>query len=132
MKVAVVDDDPDMVKMVSFIIGNIDTDITIEKYSDGNRFLQDLKARTIMSDKPETPDIWDCLILDIMMPGISGIDIAKIANPYVPIMFITGLSDVVNITELENYGMVITKPLPLKSTSFILTKWFEAVQNKEL
>lgn len=63
-------------------------------------------------------NIYDCIVLDIMMPGKSGWDVCKfIRNKYdVPVIFLTALGDETDIVTGYEIGAdeYITKPFSAK------------------
>jgi FixJ family two-component response regulator len=62
------------------------------------------------------PDIPSCLVLDVELPGVSGLDLQKRleeANRAIPIVFITGYGDVPKSVRAMKAGAVefLIKPL---------------------
>ena len=64
-KVAIVDDEEDIVKIVSFYLRQ--EGFSTEAFFDGESFLKALSKSS-----------FDCVILDLMLPGVSGMEILKI------------------------------------------------------
>ena len=65
--------------------------------------------------KNKSPDVTACLILDIRLPGVSGLDFQvelAAANIHIPIIFITGHGDVPMTVRAMKAGAVefLTKP----------------------
>src|SRR5437868_5356360 len=63
----------------------------------------------------ERPDVPSCLILDVRMPGLSGLDLQRElseANIHIPIIFITGHGDIPMSVRAMKAGAVefLTKP----------------------
>ncbi|RDJ13945.1 response regulator transcription factor [Rhizobium grahamii] len=61
---------------------------------------------------PQIPDI-NCLVLDISMPGMSGIDISKELgrrNIAIPVVFMTGHAQQSLINEAKRTGICLLKP----------------------
>lgn len=81
--VRVVDDDPQLLKAIGFFLDTNDIDNAL--YSGGTELLEhaDLKSP-------------GCLILDVMMPGMSGPELQKVLNKKevtLPIIFLTAFGD---------------------------------------
>jgi two-component system alkaline phosphatase synthesis response regulator PhoP len=80
-KILVIDDDPGLLELVGFILEQQGYEVITAL--DGSEGL-----RKVMEEKP------DCLILDIMLPGIDGIEVCRYlrANPKtanLPILMLT-------------------------------------------
>src|SRR2546427_8459413 len=66
----------------------------------------------------------DLVILDIMLPGISGIDTLRalrIANPSLPVIVITAYSSIDGAIEAMKHGAFHYIPKPFKNEEVILT-----------
>jgi RNA polymerase sigma factor (sigma-70 family) len=100
--VFVVDDDPSVRTAIKRLIGCVG--LQVELFGSAKEFLHSKK-----------PDVPSCLVLDIRLPGISGLDfqreLAK-ANIHIPIIFITGHGDVPMTVRAMKAGAVefLTKP----------------------
>jgi RNA polymerase sigma factor (sigma-70 family) len=100
--VFVVDDDPSVRTAIKRLIGCVG--LQVELFGSAKEFLH--------SKRPEVPS---CLVLDIRLPGISGLDfqreLAK-TNLHIPIIFITGHGDVPMTVRAMKAGAVefLTKP----------------------
>ncbi|HEX8253444.1 MAG TPA: sigma-54 dependent transcriptional regulator [Thermoanaerobaculia bacterium] len=71
----------------------------------------------------ETEDV-DLVILDVMLPGISGIDTLRalrISNPSLPVIVITAFSSIDGAIEAMKYGAFHYIPKPFKNEEVILT-----------
>ena len=82
--VFVVDDDPSVRESIERLLGTID--LSVQVFGAAREFLN--------SDRPEIPA---CLVLDVRLPGISGLDFQRElskANIRIPIIFITAHGDV--------------------------------------
>jgi FixJ family two-component response regulator len=82
--VFVVDDDPSVRESIERLLGTID--LSVQVFGTAREFLN--------SDRPEIPA---CLVLDVRLPGISGLDFQRElskANIRIPIIFITAHGDV--------------------------------------
>jgi len=100
--VYIVDDDQAVRDSLSWLIESIN--INVEVYSSAQDFLDKYK-----SDNP------GCLIADVRMPGISGLELQKILNEKnytIPIILITGHGDVPMAVRALKNGAVdfIEKP----------------------
>jgi RNA polymerase sigma factor (sigma-70 family) len=65
--------------------------------------------------KRQRPDVPSCLVLDVRMPGISGLDLQRQladANIHIPIVFITGHGDIPMSVRAMKAGAIefLTKP----------------------
>jgi FixJ family two-component response regulator len=100
--VFVIDDDAAMRGAVSNLIRSVG--LRVEVFASASEFLA--------AKRPDTPS---CLILDVRMPGVSGLDfqteLAK-ANKQIPIIFITGHGDIPMTVRAMKAGAVefLTKP----------------------
>jgi two-component system, NtrC family, response regulator PilR len=66
----------------------------------------------------------DLVILDIMLPGISGIDTLRslrISNPHLPVIIITAFSSIDGAIEAMKHGAFHYIPKPFKNEEVILT-----------
>ena len=66
----------------------------------------------------------DLVILDIMLPGISGIDTLRsirISNPHLPVIIITAFSSIDGAIEAMKYGAYHYIPKPFKNDEVIIT-----------
>lgn len=69
-----------------------------------------------------TPDEFDLVVTDQTMPGLSGVQLAGkmiTLRPDLPIMLCTGYSDVVDETNIGQYGIQAFLPKPLDSKEFL-------------
>lgn len=119
-KILVVDDEPDVRQRLSNIISKrIDSDV--ETAASGEEALEKLKQ-----------EAFDLALLDIKMPGLSGIDVIKKAAQFTPrtkIVVITGYDSEEIASEALKHGAVdyLTKPqtpesLVLKLKSILAQK----------
>jgi FixJ family two-component response regulator len=101
--VYVVDDDPSMRRALTNLFESVD--LRVEAFG---------SAQEILQSKP--PEVPSCLVLDIRLPGLSGLDLqadlAK-ANINTPIIFITGHGDIPMTVRAMKGGAVdfLTKPV---------------------
>ncbi|MFZ6725031.1 response regulator transcription factor [Undibacterium sp. MH2W] len=101
--VYLIDDDVAVRDSLSLLIGSVG--LHVRAYADVNQFLLDFK-----------PDAVCCLILDIRMPGISGLsfqDSLKERGVSIPIIFITGHGDLAQCTRAFKAGAIdfLLKPV---------------------
>ena len=80
-KVYVVDDDPDLVKVVSFRLKSAGFDV--QSFTSGASALE-----AIQSSPPQA------IVLDIQMPDMTGQELASKVDKNLPIIFLTGKVDV--------------------------------------
>jgi FixJ family two-component response regulator len=100
--VFVVDDDVAMRESLSSLIRSIN--LNVETFSSSREFLE--------QDKSRLPS---CLVLDVRMPGLSGMDLQRelaSAGDHIPIIFITGHGDIPMSVRAMKAGAVefLTKP----------------------
>jgi len=100
--VFVVDDDPSVRRSIKRLIGSVG--LQVELFGSAQEFL--------LGKRPDAPS---CLVLDIRLPGISGLDfqheLAE-ANIHIPIIFITAHGDIPMTVRAMKAGAVefLTKP----------------------
>jgi FixJ family two-component response regulator len=100
--VFVVDDDPSIRRAMRRLIGSVG--LQVELFGSAKEFL--------LSKRPDGPS---CLVLDIRLPGISGLDFQRElaeANIHIPIIFITAHGDIPMTVRAMKAGAVefLTKP----------------------
>ena len=101
-KVFVIDDDESIRESLKSLIRSVG--LSVETFASAQEFLQ--------SPRPDVPS---CLILDVRMPGLSGLDLQRDlteANIHIPIIFITGHGDIPMSVRAMKAGAVefLTKP----------------------
>jgi FixJ family two-component response regulator len=100
--VFIVDDDPSMCEALTRLLGTVGLKTQAFK-----------TAQELLSTKrPDTPS---CLVLDVRLPGLSGLDLQRElanADPPIPIVFITAHGDVPMTVQAMKAGAVefLTKP----------------------
>ena len=100
--VFVVDDDPSMRVALTHLFRSMDLGVAV--FGSATEFLQ-----------ADLPDIASCLVLDIRLPGVNGLDfqtrLAK-ANIRIPVVFMTGHGDIPMTVRAMKAGAVdfLTKP----------------------
>lgn len=100
--VFVIDDDESMREALRSLIRSVG--LSVQTFASAHEFLQ--------SKRPDAPA---CLILDVRMPGLSGLDLQRElseANIHIPIIFITGHGDIPMSVRAMKAGAVefLTKP----------------------
>jgi len=101
--VIVIDDDASMRRALTNLFQSVG--LAVEVFGSASEMLQ-----------AKLPDVASCLVLDIRLPGLSGLDfqteLAK-ANIHIPIIFMTGHGDVPMTVRAMKGGAVdfLTKPL---------------------
>ena len=100
--VFVIDDDDSIREALKSLIRSVG--LSVETFGSAQDFLQ-----------RQRPDIPACLILDVRMPGLSGLDLQRDlteANIHLPIIFITGHGDIPMSVRAMKAGAVefLTKP----------------------
>ena len=104
-RLVVVDDEPPILKLVTRILATENYDITAAESGD---------AAAQMVSRPDYPGV-DLLVTDLMMPGMSGRDLAAIVRgkyPKARILYVTGFADTLfkDLTELGPGESFIEKP----------------------
>ena len=100
--VFVIDDDESIRESLKSLIRSVG--LKVQTFASAHEFLQS-----------ERPDVPACLILDVRMPGLSGLDLQRDlseANIHIPIIFITGHGDIPMSVRAMKAGAVefLTKP----------------------
>jgi FixJ family two-component response regulator len=100
--VFIVEDDPSMQRALGNLFQSVG--LQVEVFGSASEMLQ-----------AELPDVASCLVLDVRLPGLSGLDfqteLAK-ANIHIPIIFMTGHGDIPMTVRAMKSGAVdfLTKP----------------------
>ena len=100
--VFVIDDDESIRESLKSLLRSVG--LGVEAFASAQEFLQSTR-----------PDVPACLILDVRMPGLSGLDLQRDlteANIHIPIIFITGHGDIPMSVRAMKAGAVefLTKP----------------------
>jgi FixJ family two-component response regulator len=100
--VFVIDDDESIREALKSLIRSVG--LSVQTFASAQEFLS--------SSRPDVPS---CLILDVRMPGLSGLDLQRElaeANIHIPIIFITGHGDIPMSVRAMKAGAVefLTKP----------------------
>jgi len=100
--VFVIDDDPSVRSTLKLLIGTVGLDV--EAFASTDSFLE-----------RKLPDGPSCLVLDVRLPGLSGLDFQRLLtarNIRIPIIFMTGYGDIQMGVRAMKSGAVefLTKP----------------------
>ena len=100
--VFVIDDDPSVRSTLKLLIGTVGLDV--ETFASTDSFLE-----------RKLPDGPSCLVLDVRLPGLSGLDFQRLLmarNIRIPIIFMTGYGDIQMGVRAMKSGAVefLTKP----------------------
>src|ERR1700716_3664739 len=100
--VFVVDDDPSVRRAIKRLVESVG--LRVELFGSAQEFL-----------RSERPDLPNCLVLDIRLPGMSGLDFQRDlaeAGIHIPIIFITAHGDIPMSVKAMKSGAVefLTKP----------------------
>ena len=100
--VFVVDDDPSVRATLQFLLSSVG--LPVETFASADSFLD-----------RKLPDAPSCLVLDVRLPGLSGLDFQRelaARNIHIPIIFITGHGDIPMTVRAMKDGAVefLTKP----------------------
>ena len=100
--VFVVDDDPSVRSSLKFLLSTVG--LQVESFDSADAFLH-----------KKMPDAPSCLVLDVRLPGLSGLDFQRelaARNTRIPIIFITGHGDIPMSVRAMKAGAVefLTKP----------------------
>ncbi|HJU09769.1 MAG TPA: response regulator transcription factor [Candidatus Binataceae bacterium] len=100
--VFVVDDDPSVRSSIKFLLSTVG--LQAETFESADGFL-----------RKKRPDVTSCLVLDVRLPGLSGIDFQReltARNIRTPIVFLTGYGDIPMGVRAMKAGAVefLTKP----------------------
>jgi FixJ family two-component response regulator len=103
--VHVVDDDPSVRKSLDRLLRSVG--YQVQTYD---------SARAFLGRVPQTGDTPQCLILDVRMPGVSGLELQsslRNSGSKIPIVFSTGFGDVTSSVRAMKIGAVdfLTKPI---------------------
>jgi two-component system response regulator PilR (NtrC family) len=112
MKVLIVDDEEVLRDVLETVLRREDFDVVLA--ASGEEALNVLDG----------DDGIDLVILDVMLPGISGIDTLRairIANPTLPVIVITAFSSIDGAIEAMKHGAFHYIPKPFKNEEVILT-----------
>jgi FixJ family two-component response regulator len=107
--VFVIDDDPSVREGLSALFRSVDLQVKV--FASGTEFLQS-----------KLPDAPSCMVLDVRLPGLSGLDfqaeLAK-ANIRIPIVFMTGHGDIPMTVRAMKAGAVEFLPKPFRDQDML-------------
>jgi RNA polymerase sigma factor (sigma-70 family) len=100
--VFVIDDDPSVRSSLKFLLSTVG--LQVESFGSADTFL-----------RKNLPDAPSCLVLDVRLPGLSGLDFQRelaAKNIHIPIVFLTGHGDIPMSVRAMKAGAVefLTKP----------------------
>ncbi len=100
--VHVIDDDPGMLRAISRQLRSYN--YVVHAYTSAEKFL-----------KQEVPSTTSCLVLDLKMPKISGLELQQVLSKgesYLPVIFVSGAADIASSVKAMKAGAVdfLTKP----------------------
>jgi len=100
--VFVVDDDPSVRSSLKFLLSTVG--LKVESFDSADGFL-----------RAKPPDVPSCLVLDVRLPGLSGLDFQRELSArgiHIPIVFVTGHGDIPMSVRAMKAGAVefLTKP----------------------
>src|ERR1700733_15908560 len=107
--VLVIDDDPDLRASVGRLLRSVG--IESQLFASISDFLK--------SDPPDGPA---CLVLDVRLPGQSGLDLQRelaVANRELPIIFITGHGDIPMTVQAMKGGAIEFFTKPIRDQEFL-------------
>ena len=107
--VFLVDDDPSVRKALTRLIKSAGYDV--KAFASARDFLDSPRAENVA-----------CLVLDIRMPGLSGMDLQRelnTANTALPIIFITGHGDIPTSVKAMKAGATDFLPKPVKEIDLL-------------
>lgn len=116
--VGVVDDDPAVREALCLTLGSLS--IGVQPYTNAREFLDDPRGRQCA-----------CLILDVRMPGMSGIDLQRRlieTGRHIPVIFISGHGDVPMVVAAMRLGAVdfLQKPVNAQKLLAIVQQTLES------
>lgn len=103
--VFVVDDDPDIRDALDSLFRSVGLDVAVFASA----------AELLQSTEPSLQEASGCIVLDVRLPGVSGLDFQNQlvrTNAHIPIVFMTGFGDVPMTVRAMKAGAVdfLTKP----------------------
>src|SRR6202521_1066387 len=107
--VFVVDDDPSIRRAIKRLVQSVG--LHVELFASATEFMNSSR-----------PDVVSCLVLDIRLPGISGLDFQRKladANNPIPIIFITGHGDIPMSVRAMKAGAIEFLPKPFRDQDLL-------------
>ncbi|MCB4755623.1 MAG: response regulator [Elusimicrobia bacterium] len=120
MKVLLVEDDPDVSETIVSVLENFFEGVEIDHVVDGDGFRKgQWRSAT-----------YQLIILDIMMPGITGFDVCRQIRAYpstrqVPILVLTGYDTPQNEEKIKEAGATAYMAKPFEINTFVneIKRW---------
>jgi DNA-binding NtrC family response regulator len=103
-KILIVDDDPDVLEVLSRFLQKAPLDYTVQAVGNG----EDAIAALVL----EPPDL---VLLDLNMPGVNGLEVLKHIGREIPVMIVSGNVDATPAEALK-YGAFAYLPKPFDLT----------------
>ncbi len=112
--ILIIEDDPDVIETIISFITNFIPESTIEQINDGTTFRMGLWRK----------QKWDLMILDIMMPGITGFEVCEQVRNFpgtreVPILALTGYDTMKNEKRIMAAGASRYLAKPFEFNDFL-------------
>ncbi|MGQ9474162.1 MAG: response regulator transcription factor [Candidatus Caldatribacteriaceae bacterium] len=108
-RIAFIEDEPEIAQLVTYFLGK--EGFEVQTFSSGEEFLERLSTMTLP----------DCVLLDLMLPGIDGIELFKYLKrdprfQEVPVIMLTAKDDPVDVVVGLELGAedYVTKPFDLR------------------
>ncbi len=108
--VFVVDDDSAMREALTSLVRSVG--LNVQAFASAHEFL----------DNPRQDDVPSCLVLDVRMPEVSGLDLQRelrLAGEMIPIVFITGHADVPTTVRAMKAGAIEFLPKPFREQDLL-------------
>ena len=118
----IIDDDPSMLKYLSDLVNTLD--YKSQTYDSGNDFLDNY-----------TNDGLGCLILDLRLPGISGLDLQQQLPKHgidLPVIMISGFGDISTAVKAMKSGVLDFLEKPFKGKELLALIHNAVNQHKEI
>ena len=118
--VYVVDDEIDVLDSISILLDALG--LNVKCYTSAEAFLKNYQ-----------PSETECLILDVMMPTMSGLDLAKecrVIRPNLPIIVISGLEERTVSEDASYYDEWTNKPITPSLLALALSRVLDAKASK--
>src|SRR5580698_7805247 len=107
--VFVVDDDESMRAALTYLFKSMN--LHVEVFSTATAFLES-----------EVPDIVSCLVLDVRLPGVNGLefqDVLAKAGIHIPVVFMTGHGDIPMSVKAMKAGAIDFLPKPFRDQDML-------------
>ena len=123
--IAIVDDDKSVCRAIARLLRSLEMDV--DTFTSGHEFIEHIE--TMRSFHP------DCVVLDVRMPGISGLEVQQLlvrSENFIPVIFITGHDDMIVRERALQAGAVafLRKPIDKELLIKILNEALKPDQAK--